>query len=317
MRILLDSNIWRYVADTKAHKELRGAVKRSRHSLVIAPAVLFEAAHTKDSQLRSALLSVMVDPMWKRVMPEAFSEAAELKAEIRRLRKEWLRPKPRLHRYRMLLHGWSKASGGVWDRIESDAEFLQDVNREHHERCQDQAYALREDGKKIPPSWRTADMKKTMASLGSPRPGWDGSPIEAWRIDGLNSLIATLSLKDSPTYDWIEGEIDVETMLADDASFTRFWFHDVRAQSMPRCWLRWGFEFLQRLHKTNDGTPVDIQIETYLADVDVMLSADRRFVWIAERCREDAPFKIAKSEVLPANEDAVVALLDRLAESER
>jgi hypothetical protein len=254
----------------------------------------------------------MVDPQWKRIMPEAFTEAAELKSEVRRLRKEWLRIKPSFHRFQQLLHGWSKAKGGVWNKIESNAERLQDMDREHHQRCQDQAYALREDGKKIPLSWRTADMKQTLASLQSPRAGWDGRPVEAWRIDGLNSLIATLSLDDSPTYDWIEGEIDIERMLSDDASLTKFWFHDVSVQSMPRHWLRWGFEFLQRLQKTNEGTPADIQIGTYLVDVDLMLSADKRFVWIAERCREDAPFRMARSEALPANENAVAALLHRL-----
>ncbi len=279
---------------------------------MIAPAVLFEAAHSRDPSVRAALLSAMVDPTWKRLLPEAFSEALELKTEIRRLRSDWLRPNPQLGRYRALLHGWSKKNGGLWDRILTEAEALQLSDADYLHACREQAYRLREDAVKLPLSWRDADLKKTFGSLSMPLLGWDGSPFEPWRLDGLNVLTMAMKIDNHPTREWIEGEIDIEQMLFEQESLTRFWFHEVQSIRMPRHWLRWAFEFLHRLYRTNDGTPADTQIGTYLVDVDLMLSADQRFVAVAERCRMDAPFKIAKSLLIPGGDDAIQGLLDCL-----
>jgi hypothetical protein len=78
---------------------------------------------------------------------------------------------------------------------------------------------------------------------------------------------------------------------------------------MPRHWLWWAFEFLQRHHRVTDGTPADAQFGSYLVEADLMLTADKVLVNIAERCRKDAPFTIADSRLVKAKEavDAVIA----------
>lgn len=96
IRILLDSNIWRYFIDAGAFPALGNAARMSRHTVLISPATLYKAAHTSETSVRNALLAAMTKPWWKRLMPEAYSEAEEFKIEARRLRSEWLRPHPDL-----------------------------------------------------------------------------------------------------------------------------------------------------------------------------------------------------------------------------
>ena len=116
-----------------------------------------------------------------------------------------------------------------------------------------------------------------------------------------------------PYVEWLRGEIDLELMLFDSTSLRRFWLQEVQSVNMPRHWLRWAFEFLQGMHKVSDGTPVDCQLGTYLLDVDLFVSADRVLVAIAERCKKDAPFQMARSARVPGGSAGVDAVLARVA----
>ncbi len=312
MRILLDSNIWRYIIDDGALPAVQKAARKSRHAIAVAPAVLYEAAHTRDKTLRNALLSAMALPVWKRLMPEAYQEAEEIKAEVRRLRAEWLQPEPDVAWFNRVRHDWGRSRGGVWDRIRDEAELLQQHDAEMKQRARDQAYALREDALSWSPRWRTAPLTKTLASLPSPQPGWNGEPFEPWRFDGLAVFDNAMATKGHPLFDWLGGEVDLNLMQFQVSSLVKFWLHDIETHRMPRHWLRWGFEFLQRLHRVTEGTPVDTQLGTYLIDVELMLSADKNLVYIAERCRADAPFPVAESRVVPGGASAVQAVLGAL-----
>lgn len=64
MLILLDSNIWRYIADANAAGALQAAVAKARHRIVIAPAVLYEALRMRDAPLRRQLAEIMTRPAW-------------------------------------------------------------------------------------------------------------------------------------------------------------------------------------------------------------------------------------------------------------
>ena len=164
----------------------------------------------------------------------------------------------------------------------------------------------------MPPKWRTATLTKTMGSFPSPRPGWNGQPVEAWRFDALNVFKVAMSTPGHAAIDWLEGEVNIDLMLSQDESLVKFWMHEVEVLRMPRHWLRWAFEFLQRLHRVTDGTPADAQLGTYLLEADLMLSADKIFVSIAERCRKDALFQIAESKVVPGAAGAVDSVLKAL-----
>lgn len=275
VRILLDSNIWRYIVDADALVGVQKAVRASRNTIVVAPAVLYEAAHTADKRLRDELLAAMARVAWKRLMPEAYSEAEEFKAEVRRLRPEWLRRQPDLVRFKRIRFDWVRSRGGVWDHIRAEAELLQRHDAEMNQRTREQADALHDQARSWSPKWRSATLAKTMAIPPSPLPGWNGHPVEAWRIESLAAFTASVGLPGHPTIDWIEGEVDIDRVLYQSESLVKFWLHDVVAERMPRHWLRWAFTFLQRVHRVTEGTPADAQLGTYLLDVDLMLSADK------------------------------------------
>lgn len=314
MRVLLDSNVWRYLVDASAIPALRQAAARSKHSIVMAPAVLFEAAHAKDETIRNALLDAMTDRCWKRLMPEAYSEAEEFKCEVRRLRPNWLRSRPDLNRFKRIRQDWCRSRGGLWDRIKPDALLLQEleVQTGFLQRARIQSRELRENALSMPPKWQTLPLLSYFGSLPQPRLGWDGEPFEPWRFDGYNVLLVALGTYGHPTFDWIEGEIDIDGLVNSPESHLHFWLREVDILRMPRHWLRWAFEFLQRQYRVTEGTPVDCQLGAYLVDVDLMLSADKTLVRIAEKCRHDAPFAVAESRVVPGGSSAVEAVLDTL-----
>ena len=88
--LLLDTNVWRYIADDRAGREVARVAERAAVRVCIAPAVVYEALRCGDPCLRAALVRLMTDAAWSRLMPEAFDEANELQDEIRRLRPGWL-----------------------------------------------------------------------------------------------------------------------------------------------------------------------------------------------------------------------------------
>lgn len=151
-RILLDSNIWRYFVDAGAIPALGNAARKSRHTVVIAPATLYEAAYTSETSVRNALLAAMTKPWWKRLMPEAYSEAEEFKTEARRLRSDWLRAHPDLALFKRVRYDWLRAKGGLWDRILDDAKLLQKYEEDSGDRrrARDQAYQMRDEAMSWP-----------------------------------------------------------------------------------------------------------------------------------------------------------------------
>lgn len=147
-----------------------------------------------------------------------------------------------------------------------------------------------------------------MGELPSPTNGWNGDAVEAWRVASLTASTHKLQAREHHPYvDWLAGEIELDLMLFHSASLATFWLHDVETTNMPRHWLRWAFEFLQRQYAVSDGTPVDAQIGTYLLDADILLSADKTMVRITQKCREDAPFTVAAVLRVPSGPGCVEA----------
>jgi hypothetical protein len=90
---------------------------------------------------------------------------------------------------------------------------------------------------------------------------------------------------------------------------TRLWLGEISIEEAPRHWLRGAFEFLQAFHKVTAGSPGDSQLSSHLVDVDAVISADRNFVRFAQKCRDDAPFPVAKPHVVSGGASAVTDLL--------
>jgi hypothetical protein len=67
---------------------------------------------------------------------------------------------------------------------------------------------------------------------------------------------------------------------------------------------------LHSLRRVNDGTPCDSQIGSYSNSCSHIVTADKRLANVIEKCRESAPFPIAKAILVSSGENAVKDLLE-------
>ena len=61
--------------------------------------------------------------------------------------------------------------------------------------------------------------------------------------------------------------------------------------------------------KVKDGTPGDARMSTHLVEVDHFVSADKNMVRIGKRCRDQAPFALADSHLIPSGRPGVEKLI--------
>lgn len=314
-RVLLDTNVWRYIVDEQAVPALLAAVRTKSTEILIAPGVVYEGLRTRDADVRQRLAWAMTRRNWRRLMPEAFSEAQELLGEIRRLRPAWLRPSPNRTWSNRFRRDWSRLKGGFWDRVQfspdDEARHIRDLGDEHLEAARVQAQERRDAFRQS--SWKETDpLDKTFAEFIHPPRGWKGGSVEAWRAFGWSTTTMALATKGHPYLDWLSDEVDLAQIRADHAAWIHFWFIDADVKAMPRFWVRWAFEHIQQFRRVTDGTPGDAQIATYLLDADIVVSADRGLIQILERVRGSCPFRLAEGHLVEAGKPGVDALLQRL-----
>src|SRR4051794_3192480 len=85
-RLLLDTNLWRYVVERRQLQVLRAAAKEHRARVLVAPAVVYEMLRTTDPALRKELVRAATLLGWTRLMPEAYSESMDVLAVLRKRR---------------------------------------------------------------------------------------------------------------------------------------------------------------------------------------------------------------------------------------
>ncbi len=317
--LLLDTNVWRYIADERAGREVARVAERAAVRVCIAPAVVYEALRCGEPCLRAALVRLMTDGAWHRLMPEAYDEAAELLWEVKRLRPSWLRV-PRdeqaAARRRQVEADWSGWTAGFWDRARNDtdaeADRLEAMDGGVLSKVRGDAQRRRSEAKEAPTFAPRERLRDEKVELKPAPPGWEGTPIEPWRVDGAATARSSFSAAiqgEHPYEDWLSPDVDLSAAIADKESWNRFWFHEVQAERMPRCWLRWATEFLQRFRRVTDGTPVDSQLATYLIDVDAFATADKALADIMDRCSLDSPARLARPFRLSGGRACVAELL--------
>jgi hypothetical protein len=312
MRLFLDTNVWSYVADCGAGSDLASAAMRSKAEIVVSPAVVDEATALPNEGARKRVLALVTDPQWKRLMPESFSESVEVKQEILRLRPAWKVASPKLAEVNRLRYDWVRRSGGFWHRAREGVapkktdESLR-ADREF-EIAKGESYQIRQRLVGARPAADT-HLQHVAGLPDAGTPGWSGDPVHYWRVPSLYFFRSELLIYASPVREWIDAEVDVGAMMSDAASMNRLWLHEMDPHNVPRQWLRGAFEFLQAWHKVTDGTPGDSRLATHLAEVDQFVSADKNFVRFAERCRDEAPFRLAQARCVSGGRDGVDQLL--------
>jgi hypothetical protein len=316
MRVLLDSNVWRYFVDEKAIPDLRRSAIKSGHHVLVAPAIIYEAFRSEDASLRMRLIDALTQPYWKRMMPEAYSEAKELLGEIREKRPEWLRVDQDPILYRRLRFDWRRSRGGFWDR----ARFEPDLERARvefadsgtQELAQVQAYELRAQADEIKSGFGRAPLSSLRGRIEGRTDSRIGEHFEPWRYVAMNVWMGALSSERHAYREWLGGVVLLPFLTMQSEDLKKFWLKDIEIGRMPRSWLRFALEYQQRFHKVTDGTPADAQLATYLVDADLFFSADKNFVRMAQRCASEAPFQIAETQLVPGGAAAVQAVLREL-----
>ena len=312
MKILLDSNVWRYVADHGDGNELANRSVDFGIEIVVVPALVFETCALNDDAVRKKILELLSLPSWQRLMPEAFLEAEEIKNIVRRLRPEWLIQHPDLSEVNRLRLDWERADGGFWSRAGND--IAPPLTNESLRGDQEHVLAI-EESRNI--RQRVLGRGQTLPTLslvhvyGEPptnTQGWRGDYVEYWRVPSLFHIQNELSIYASPYREWLDSEINVAAIASEPESLTQLWYYEIAPADAPRQWLRGAYEYLQAFHKVTTGNPVDSQLSSHLVDIDAIVSADRNFVRFAQKCFDDSPFPLAQPHLVSGGSDAVVDL---------
>jgi hypothetical protein len=157
------------------------------------------------------------------------------------------------------------------------------------------------------------------------RLGWDGTPIEMWRLYSAefywHQLIVipnrpARTYEDTTMADWALPWLDVATMARDRESWNRLFYYEASATAMPRNWLRVTTRNAQLGERIGTGNPADEQHASYLVDADLFLSGDERYVRMLRRIEGLAPARMASPRVVSARAVDLIAEIDAAVSSD-
>ncbi|WP_143876138.1 hypothetical protein [Nocardia fluminea] len=318
-RILVDTNVWRYLIDRDGVEAINRAARDGRGKMIACPAVLYEILRLEDVELRHSLVKAICRSRWVRLMPEVFEESSELRVEIARLRSRWLLSHPDMRTFRALDNDW-RGPRGVWWRARVDpaeaAAVLREVEGNFLVRSRDDAKGLRDQIGAIT-NFDKVTLDRWTTTFPLNPGGWDGDPVETWRAETMRYYIEALlrpgSAQSSAAREWLEPWVDLAAMRRELPSFVRLFLYETEPARLPRSWLRWAIQVLQGTRTTSPGTPVDNQIASYLVEADIFVTADKAFAAIVQRVVDEGVIDIATPVLVSA--DTCVSSLERLLSS--
>jgi hypothetical protein len=323
VRVILDTNLWSSIGDEGVVRQFDALMTVRGLDVFVPPSTLLEVVRLPAVGPRQRIITALGTGVRRRLPSEAQSESAEVVAEVRRSRPEWIRRMPDTARVASLNGFWTKR---VWRQALLDSQPMHDY--EMRQRAESEYMVRRQREQRTQMLQANFGVRPLTAILATPSPdapdwylaGWSGDPVEMWRIECRDIYWHYLAVvggrsfwthEDTTFPDWIGAYVDLTKLRASRADFTRFWLHDVALQAVPRNWVRWAARLAQTTVKVTGGNPADEQHSSYLVDCDVFLSADARYVSVLELVRSDAPFPIAEPRLVSG--DRAVPVLDRIA----
>lgn len=297
MKILLDTNIWSYIADTNTIPKLLVAARKTRAEFLIAPGSIHEARSMPNPALRIKLLELMTNKTWKRLMPEVFLECQEIKEALLAARPGWENKKPLFdNAYQRGRHYFLRSKGGFWDLAKVDAPLpvtdeSQRADREH-ELARQEVRDIRDRYKECNQNGafkRFGDVKLEVQNRNVGK-----REVHYWRVSSAYNLEQELQVSASPYREFLDCFIDIDAMFSDRDDFERVWYGEVQPEQLKRQWLRTAMEYQQRWHKPTDGSPTDSMLAAHLIDADYFVTADKNFAKCIDKIHTEAPFGTAK-----------------------
>ena len=333
-RILLDSNVWRYLVDEDLVQKLVKIQNQSKNRLriYVSPVSVYEAYELEDSALRRRLMKALANPNWKRFMTESFTQSEQLFQQISEHHPEWLTGSNNLPTYRRLKYDWSRKTGGFWTRTFNNDQSERDINLNLTDSA---ALPLRiASGKKLRQSGisNTISTKYDDVSAIPPigkngqnqmvifdsKGDWPSEVVnhpfcsQHWRVWGLLGF--------SPPWavggfgDWLHERIHIENACTSNSAYVDFWFKEVDPKSMSAHWLGGFFDLFTRARKESTGTLWDIALGSYLDQCDLFVSADKIFCDLVNKCNLEAPFKTASALKIQGGAQGMEKLFQSLSE---
>lgn len=307
----LDSNVWRYLVDANRVEDLYRASRKANVTIVAIPAVLYEAIRMPPSVTRDGIIKAICRRAWRRSMPEAYLEAEDVKAAIRRHRPEWLNNGADLRLWHALRADWAE---GTWRRARTDATafaaILGPADTNGLAVARAEAARLRDFLRTSRATLEAFKPDKLLQTPDHSEPGLDGSPFEAWRGDALNYWAEILlGPKRNASAEWIMPWLEPRIPSKHREAWLGFWLRDIDASEVPREWMRTMMIWAAATRKQSNGTPVDLQISSYLFDFDEFVTADRAFVDVLTKLKPYAPAVYATPHLVPGGPAAVDELL--------
>lgn len=318
MKILLDTNVWRYLVDSGQQDSLYGHAKRFDVEVAISPNILIETMRLGNLELRRKIIELQTRDCWLRLMPDAYLECVEMKEEMLRCRPHWALIKKDTARFRKLRYDWIRSKGGFWHKARINTESVAAAYAS-------QDRAILEKAREQAKTTRDAVLKKGHAILGSgPLAEIDGSwtlkdgqrvKTDFWRVYCSGAWETMLAL-DSVWRQWLSCDLDINllfTLFAEE--YIDFWANEIQSSSVPRAWIRAAMFVLQSERKITDGTPTDAAIAVHLPDVDLIVSADKNFVSMANRCNVESPTKIGSAFLVQGGDTGIQQLFELISSS--
>lgn len=319
MRILLDTNIWRYLVDAELGDKLFQVSRKSNCKIVIAPAIVIETLRMSDTSTRNKIIELQTRGCWLRLMPDAFLECEDVKREMLRVHPEWELKSKNVNLFRKLRYDWIREKGGFWEKVRKDpekiAEFYKSQDSSALEEVRDQLRDVRksvlEEGT---PMINTPSLKDWKGSWRDPLTG-KRMIADAWRVYA-ELIWGNMLARESSFKQWLGCEIGLEFLLSyGSLDYVKFWQDEVKAENVPREWIRAVIYGMQSERKVTDGNPTDSAISIHALDVDLIASADKNFIAMLNRLQDEAPFRTAHGILVGAGNSGVEELLHLLSDS--
>ena len=320
-KFLLDTNIWRYIVDNKAQGKFIKFAKGPGINVQVAPSCLYEVMRMQKGNLRSDQITLMTNPNLSRLMPEVYSECAELLMEIKRCRPHWLKKQPDLTKFNRLYKFWSRKSGGRWSKITQnsylEAQNLKSLEGSSLNEIRKNYKDLREKTRKNGPSHNIIPLDRYVSKI--PKRIAKKSQYTqtgAWREESFKHFTTSLLLNQTTYTEWLEPLVDLNKVISQFDEWEEFWAIDVSVENLPREWLRWAHLKAQSFRKPTGGSPGDNQLFSYILETDFLLSSDKVFIDLLNEIKPHVPFSytMPQGRVLPAGNKGVEELFQYLTE---
>jgi hypothetical protein len=319
MRVLLDTNIWRYLVDSGLQNKLFQVSSKSNLKICVAPAIVVETLRMTDTATKRKIVELQTRECWVRLMPEAYLECEDVKREMIRTHPEWQLKSKNINLFRKLRYDWVRAKGGFWEKVRlnpekvaqqfmfQDALSLEEVRKQ----LRDVRKTVSESSQKV---LNTKSLQDWKGSWRNPLTG-EVIQADAWRVYA-EAIWGNMLSRESVFKEWLGCEIDLQFLLSYGAlDFVKFWESDVYAHNVPREWIRAVIYGMQSERKVTDGNPTDSAISMHAVDVDLIFSADKNFISMLNWLKVEAPFQTAHGILVAGGNAGVDELLHLLSNS--